>query len=68
MKKADAERLIVAEIRKMLPAVPYEGAMGGMLEYQKLLRERPELFEFKATGDKWQVVHGWLRKHHLVTR
>lgn len=67
MKKAEAERLIVAEMRQRLPRVPYDGAGGGYLQYSQLKKERPELFAFKhAAGDDWQIVSGWLHKHGLV--
>lgn len=64
MKKADAEVQIVAELRKMFAAEPM-GSDGGMLQYLKLLKQRPDLFMFKCSGDKWQVVKGWINKHGL---
>lgn len=67
MKKADAERLIIAELEKMLPEIPYGGSDGGMLFYNKLAQDRPDLLAFSASGDKWQIVHGWMLKHRLVT-
>jgi len=69
LKIEEAERLIVAEMRERLPRVPYRGTDGGMLAYQQLLNERPDLFRFRtAVGDKWQLVQAWLRKHRLVER
>jgi len=35
--------------------------MGGFLFFRYLQKERSDLLDFRGTGDKWQVVHGWLR-------
>ncbi len=51
----------------MLPEVPYKGSDGGIIYFTQLQQKRPDLFQFKASGDKWQVVHGWMRKHRLVS-
>ncbi len=64
MKKAEAEILIVAELRKMFAVRPM-GADGGMIEYNELLQLHPDFFQFKCSGDKWQVVKGWMNKHKL---
>ena len=67
MKKAEAERLIVAEIKKLLPTVPYRVADGGLKEYLQLKARRPDLFSFQSgASDQWTLVSGWLRKHRLV--
>lgn len=68
MTQAEAERRIIAELRKLLPAVPYTGADAGLAHYHALKRQQPELFAFRCAGDQWQVVHGWMLKHRLVTR
>ena len=64
MKKGDAERLVVAELRKVFAAEPM-GVDGGLIQYNKLMQQRPDLFEFRSSGDKWQVVKGWMNKHKL---
>ena len=64
MKIAEAEFLIVAELRKLFAVKPM-GPDGGMIEYNQLSRLRPDLFQFKCSGDKWQVVKGWMNKHRL---
>ena len=35
--------------------------MGGFLFFRYLQKERSDLLDFRAVGDKWQIVHGWLR-------
>ena len=35
--------------------------MGGFLFFRYLQNERSDLLDFRAVGDKWQIVHGWLR-------
>jgi hypothetical protein len=35
--------------------------MGGFLFFRYLQKERSELLDFRPVGDKWQIVHGWLR-------
>ena len=64
MKKAEAEVLIVAELKKMFSVRPM-GSDGGLLEYNELSKLRSDLFEFRCSGDKWQVVKGWMNKHRL---
>jgi len=67
MKKAEAEHLILAELRERLPETARRGAAEGMLAYQSLKRDRPDLFRFKhGASDEWQIVSGWLRKHRLA--
>jgi hypothetical protein len=66
MRKADAEREILAEMRDRLPEVPYLGADGGLVQFSELQRDRPELFGFRSSADKWQLVQGWLRRENLV--
>jgi hypothetical protein len=34
--------------------------MGGFRFFRYLQNERSDLLDFRA-GDKWQIVHGWLR-------
>lgn len=64
MNKAKAEISIIAELRIMFTVRPM-GSDGGLLEYNELSKLRPDLFEFKCSGDKWQVVKGWMVKHGL---
>jgi hypothetical protein len=67
MKQDDAKRLILAEMRSRLPAVPYRGTDGGMLAFNQLRAERPDLFHFRsAVADPWQLVSAWMRSAGLV--
>ena len=34
--------------------------MGGFLFFRYLQKERSDLLNFRATGSKWQIVHGWI--------
>ena len=68
MKQSEAEPLIMAEMRKRLPSVPYTGADAGIARFLALKQERPDLFTFRCSGDQWQVVHGWMLKNRLVTQ
>jgi hypothetical protein len=41
--------------------------MGGMLFFQYLQQDGPELLDFRAGyQDKWQIVHGWLLSERRV--
>jgi hypothetical protein len=40
--------------------------MNGMMFFIHLEKNRPDLLRFKASGDKWQVVHGWLLRERRV--
>jgi hypothetical protein len=31
-----------------------------------LEKERPDLLNFRASGDKWQIVHAWLLRERRV--
>lgn len=47
--------------------LPHEAPEGGLLFYGWLGKEHPEALNFRATGDKWQVVHGWLLNARMVS-
>jgi hypothetical protein len=67
VKKAQAEHLIVAELRQRLSQISIKGPADGMLAYQRLKRDRPDLFTFRhGATDEWQIVSGWLRKHGVI--
>lgn len=68
MLKSDAEAKIMAEMRRRLPAIPYEGTDGGFAQFCELEQERPDLLDFRSPAGKWQLVHGWMLKRRLVTR
>jgi hypothetical protein len=50
MKKEEARRAILSEYDRWAKKHPDDA----------LQNERSDLFDFRA-GDKWQIVHGWLR-------
>ena len=66
-----ARREILAEFKKWWANqnLPRESASvnDGFAFYGYLLRERPELLDFRDAGDKWQTVRVWLRRARLVT-
>jgi hypothetical protein len=35
--------------------------MGGFLFFRYLQKEKSDLLDFRPVGDKWQIVHRWLR-------
>ena len=37
-----------------------------VLFFNYLQDDKPELLDFYSTGDKWQTVHGWLRREGRV--
>lgn len=67
MRKDEAERAIIAEMRERLPSIPYRGADGGLAQFLELQRDRPDLFEFKSgAGDKWTLVQGWMMRRGMI--
>jgi len=35
--------------------------MGGFLFFRYLQTDRSELLDFRGAGNKWEIVHGWIR-------
>lgn len=72
MKQAEAKQQVVRLFREWAAAngksIPHTAAEGGFMFYGWLRTNHPEALEFRATGDKWQTVHIWLREAGLVTR
>jgi hypothetical protein len=69
-ERLDTERRAVmrawGEWAKLHP-VDATKSTAGMLFFAYLRNERPDLLDFKAgTQDKWQLVHGWLRRDGRV--
>jgi hypothetical protein len=61
MKKEEARRAILSEYDRWSKKHPNDAIMmGGFLFFRYLQNERSDLLDFRA-GDKWQIVHGWLR-------
>ena len=72
MTQAEAERLIVRRYREWSDetgtAIPNRQPEGGFVFFGWLSRHHPEALNFQCRGDKWQMVHIWLRKAGLVTQ
>jgi hypothetical protein len=62
MKKEEARRAVLSEYDKWVKIHPNEARMmGGFLFFRYLQKERSGLLDFGAGGNKWPIVHGWLR-------
>ena len=60
MKKEEARRAVVSEYDRWAKKHPKDARMmGGFLFFRYLQKEKSGLLDFR--GDKWQIVHGWLR-------
>ena len=57
MLKEDAKTLVLQEYRSWRLAHPSDDAQ---LFFAYLQKEKSHLLKFKASGDKWQVVNGWI--------
>jgi hypothetical protein len=68
MKQEEARPAILAEWRRWWPttgkSVP--GGLDGLSFFSHLQKDRPDLLSFRGSGDKWQIVHGWLMRANLV--
>lgn len=66
MKRADAEREIKRayqyEYLKEPDTIPASDSPAGALHFYGWLRNRhPDLLDFRCSGDKYQVVAGWVK-------
>jgi len=62
MKKEEARRAVLSEYDRWAKKHPNDASMmGGFLFFRYLQKERSDLLDFRAVGNKWQIVHGWLR-------
>jgi len=61
MNKEEARRAVLGEYDRWAKQHPDDASiMGGFLFFRYLQNERSDLLDFRA-GDKWQIVHGWIR-------
>ena len=61
MNKEEARLAVLSEYDRWAKKHPNEASvMGGFLFFRYLQNERSDLLDFRA-GDKWQIVHGWIR-------
>jgi len=62
MKKEEARRAVLSAYDSWAKKHPNDASvMGGFLFFRYLQQERSELLDFRAAGNKWQIVQGWLR-------
>jgi hypothetical protein len=61
MKKEEATRAVLSDYDRWAKKPPNDASMmSGFLFFRYLQNERSDLLDFWA-GDKWQIVHGWIR-------
>ena len=62
MRKEEARRAILSEYDGWAKKHPNDAIlMGGFLFFRYLQNERSDLLDFRAVGNKWQIVHGRIR-------
>ena len=62
MKKEEARREVLSEYDSWAKKHPDQASMmGGFLFFRYLQTDRSELLDFRAVGNKWEIVHGWIR-------
>ena len=61
-KKEEARQAILGEYDRCAKKHPNDARMmGGFLFFRYLQKEKSDPLDFRPVGDKWQIVHGWLR-------
>ena len=65
---SEARRAIIREWDNWASNNPADAksAAAGMLFFLYLQNGKSELLDFHSTSDKWQTVHGWLRREGRV--
>lgn len=66
IKREDAKRRIIAEWHSWSATQSNATLGNGMMFFLFIQKERSDLLEFRASGDKWQHVHSWLIHARLV--
>jgi len=62
MSKEQARQAVLTEYDRWAKKHPDDSIiMGGFLFFRYLQTDRSELLDFRAAGNKWEIVHGWLR-------
>jgi len=62
MKQEEARQAVLSAYDRWAKKHPNDAStMGGFLFFRYLREERSELLDFRGAGNKWQIVHGWLR-------
>ena len=72
MKKDEAKRLVLQEwddwAAKNVPPGQRARGTDGLIFFGYLQSQRPDLLKFKASGDRWLIVHGWLAREGKIVR
>jgi hypothetical protein len=72
MKKNEAKRLVLQEwddwAAKNVPPGQRARGTDGLIFFGYLQSQRPDLLKFKASGDRWLIVHGWLAREGKIVR
>jgi hypothetical protein len=62
IKQEEARRAVLSAYDGWAKKHPNEASMmGGFLFFRYLQSERSDLLDFRGGGNKWPIVHGWLR-------
>ena len=62
-----ARRAIIREWDNWVRNYPEDSkGAAAVLFFNYLQDDKSELLDFYSTGDKWQTVHGWLRREGRV--
>jgi len=62
MKKEEARQAVLSAYDSWAKKYPNQASMmGGFLFFRYLQAERSDLLDFRAAGNKWPIVHAWLR-------
>jgi len=62
MTKEEARLAVLREYNGWAKKHPDEAViMGGFLFFRHLQTDKSDLLDFRGAGNKWEIVHGWLR-------
>ena len=62
MSKEEARRAVLSAYDSWAKKHPDDASiMGGFLFFRFLQTDRSDLLDLRAVGNKWQIVHPWLR-------
>jgi len=62
MKQQEARRAVLSAYDSWAKKHPNDARMmGGFLFFRYLQTEKSDLLDFRAAGNKWPIVHGWLQ-------
>jgi hypothetical protein len=62
MSKEQAKRAVLNEYDSWAKKHPDDASiMGGFLFFRYLQTDKSDLLDFRGGGNKWEIVHGWIR-------